>query len=93
MQPAWFGLQSLQRPVAMSQLEHGSGSLTQAVPVLLHVCGVFPMHCREPGWQMPVQAPPEQTLGQSMASTHLPVASHVCRSSGLLGEQRTSVMG
>ena len=49
MHAVWFGLQSLQRPVAMLQLLHGSGSLTQAVPILLHVCGMLPMQRVDPG--------------------------------------------
>jgi hypothetical protein len=88
-----LGLQSLHFPVEALQVMHGSGSLIQAVPVLLHVCGVFPIQRFDPGWHMPVQLPPEQTLGQSVALAQCPIASQFCDWSGLDGEQRMSVPG
>jgi len=76
-----FGLQSLQRPVVALQFMQGRGSLTQAVPVALHVCGVLPEQRRAAGWQIPVHVPAEQTFGQTMLLFEFaqwPVASQSC---------------
>jgi hypothetical protein len=55
--------------VSASQVVHGRGSLIHAVPIALHTCGVLPEHRFEPGWQIPMQLPAEQTFAQA------PVAS------------------
>jgi hypothetical protein len=76
-----LGLQSLQRPVLATQVMQGSGSLTHAVPVALHVCGVLPEQRLVPGWHIPVHTPAEQTFGQTMLLFEFaqwPVASQSC---------------
>jgi hypothetical protein len=88
-----LGLQSLQRPVVALQFMQGSGSLTQAVPVALHVCGVLPEQRLVPGWQIPVHTPAEQTFGQTMLLFEFPqwpVASQSWGWSALVGEHRVA---
>jgi hypothetical protein len=38
-----------------------AGPLFCQTPALVHVCGCRPLHCADPGVQVPVQVPPLQT--------------------------------
>jgi hypothetical protein len=80
MQLSAPGLQSLQSPVGALHVMQGRGSLTQAVPVALHTCGVMPRQRFARGWQMPVQLPAEHTFGHAppALSCQWPAPSHVC---------------
>ena len=51
--------------------------MTQS-PAVLHVCGVFELHCFVFGTHAPAHSPFEQTLGHLVPLTHWPCVSHVC---------------